>query len=494
MFVEQVVFKGGVDLTRIPGILWPSTLIKSMAKDQTITILVPKKMFSGKANKLVEEKIVKRADVSFKGLKIKALVLETGVKEATKNARKRSIKKLLGLIKSELSISPTMDDMLYGEIDFNGKIVPLIGIANKDFADVIYEEPEDGNNKRAMAVNHYKIALEQLSALTGGCKFVLHATDKLIYDPYPDEPDVYHVFSNAGPTGEMSTRSMGKVFGKWLGDPEMRYLCPEAVPGRGHVILDEALKEPVIQIVGNNIYLLFPCFDIFSSITAQIFDEAMAKAWNFINYERESKTDQIKSASREEFAKATLEWSGALFGGLNLHIKEIMDRIEKLRTDLNTELGNLAMFNSAKVHMEKTEEERKNVDYGLVYDQLISDPRIESVKIIEQGISLTTKPILAEFEDKTYKFGIFGIRLSCKGRLSVWCEKSEHPKNIPHPHFQADGAVCFGNTTRAIEQAAAEMRIADTVNHVLDWLTYGYAPEYALNKIEEWPVEDVCLT
>lgn len=433
-----------------------------MGKSPNTAVAIPEKLLKKEANGLVASKVCERAVVRVKGFEVPALLFKK---------RKRL----------------PVKGITYFEGRINNNLVDLGSVKNPKLIEMSVTIPEDSEhkNKWPLATKDYQKMLEDVAAITGGCKFVFHCDGSSVRDPYPDKPDTYHIFPCASPTGETNTRYVSRVFDIPVGDPELKYLCPKAVPGRGDVLMDGLNPDPVIQIIGNNIYLLFSCIESYCYSSEVIFRMAIAKAWNFIKHERKDKTTLL--SSKDDFKSAIRVWLDRPIESLNEHLKEKQEKIDQFQKNLNTELGNLAFLLSIRETMSMPPSEKTKIDHDSEYQKIISDPRLNRVLIVDDGIMAITNPMVADYEDKKYKLGIYGLRVNKFGALSIWCESSEHPKNMPHPHIQRGGAVCFGNATRAIEQAAAEFRIYDAFHSVLEWLEYGYAPEYAQNKIQEWP-------
>lgn len=432
-----------------------------MPKGSPTAVAMPEKLLKEDVDRLIARKNCERAMVGVKGFKVSALLFPK---------RKRL----------------PMKSITYFEGRINNQLVHLASVKDPKLVKMSVATPKDSEHKDKwpLAKKAYQKILEDMAAITGRCKFVFHCDGKYVRDPYPDRLDIYHIFPSASPTGETDTRYIGRVFDIPIGDPELKYLCPKAVPGRGDVLTDDFNPEPIIQIVGNNIYLLFSCIESYCYSSEVIFWMAIARAWNFIKHERKEKAKLLPP--KDDFKNTVRIWLDRPLESLNEHLKEKQEKINKLQKGLNMELGNLTFLLSVRETVSISSEKTK-IDHDSEYQKIISNPRLNRVLIVDDGIMAVTNPVVADHEDKKYKLGIYGIRVNKFGALSIWCEKSEHPKNIPHPHIQRGGAVCFGNASRTIEQAAAEFRIYDAFNSVLEWLEYGYAPEYAQNKIREWP-------
>src|SRR3989338_10743605 len=431
-------------------------------------IAIAEKLLGSDTDKLIRDGICERIFIQIRGFRIKALLFN---KEAA------AIQKILRSKKT-----------VFFNAKFNGSDIQFASTDSPaDSVEIDLQPPKDSSdgNKWPVAKRGYRKILREVSAITD-CQFALHCNGDSYRDPFPDEPCVYNIFVSAAPTGEKSFRYLAKVLDKWLGDPDYKYLGPDAVPGRGYVLTDPAdSKQKIIQIVGNNIFFLFPCIEVYSHGIEVIFQEALAMAWNCAHYKKLEKEEE-PTISQEEVKEAIERWMGRPLESLGEIIKERMDKVEDAQNKLNKKLSNLAFLLSTRESLLNPTDGPKP-DYGQEYERLVSDSRIKNMRMADDGIIIVTNSILSEHEGHKYDLGVFSVRINKLGVLSIWCEKTTHPKGIPQPHMQLDGAVCFGNATRAIQQAAAELRIADAFTFVLEWLEYGHAPEYALNKIQEWP-------
>lgn len=342
------------------------------------------------------------------------------------------------------------------------------------------------------AINAYGEELKSISAILGGSELVLIANSVRNRDPRSFDPDTYNIFIWTSPTGETTGKNIGQVFGEWIDKPEHSIWAPDSVPGRGNILYsddEDGKKKSVVQIIENNIYLLVPLMDDLNSAKKAIFRRLVVSGLNYIHdHGHEPKPES--RASHEEVSKFVEKAERGYTKDLESIIREYITEIDKLQQTLNAKISTMKQLLKVKSTMENMP-----IDAGKIardVEKIYSDPRVDMIEIVENGIVVTTKQIFTEHDGIKYSTGVFAIRVNGVGRLSVWSEKSEHPKGHGHPHITTDTPPCFGNITRAVQEAAAEFRWADAIHYVLEWLTYGYAPELAIVSIEEWPsvIED----
>lgn len=299
-----------------------------------------------------------------------------------------------------------------------------------------------------------------------------------------------NIVVGAAPAGELTASQSTHLCGVMLDARGREILHPGPTSARGAVVADKE-GNYVAQIIGNTIYLLIPIqgLDSLRKLNAEggdLFASALRLAWNGYIGEKPS----LEEKPLDEAAYRTFISEG----GTSLPLKAIaeLDRIEKEIESLLTrhrELLNkrreLAAISTMSVLENKDQLRTSNEDWA----RMCGRPEVERVSLVGLGIHIRTKLIVsAEWEGRRHTYGVFVIRFGVDGRVSVWCEKPEHPDGVPHPHISGLGGNCFGNVGLIIQEAAHERRYADAAEIIFGWLVSGYDPDLAIHKIAEWPV------
>lgn len=395
----------------------------------------------------------------------------------------RSLEALFGTGKAE-------DFIVYPVIAAGGglRILPLICPKSADVKVFDKEDPFDtaeSRNLRYTAIAEYRPLLEMLARISGR-KIVFHAEGGAIRPPYPADGAI-HIMTNAMPPGAISVRYANLAFGMKIGEDGLSYLANGPTKGRGVVLTDE-YKEPLVQVLGDNWYLLIPTLSHYNTTSVRIFERLLGLAWNAM---REGKTAIAppEALTKRAFTQAASAWTTDMDKVFDDTLRTNDDRIQKLQKELaeairtRKEWLNLKETYSKGPFIKETCK-RLPKDFAAIAGQ----PEVARLSIVDDGLHVETKPLVAEHGGKRYALGAFVIRVGRRGSVSVWSENPTHPKGIPHPHIAKDGGPCYGNASDAIVQAAGEMRLADAVRYVLRWLTEGYTEKLAAVKIEEWPL------
>lgn len=358
---------------------------------------------------------------------------------------------------------------------------------------------EDGPDKEAAAAQKeqyepaivcYRKLLEEFSALVDGIDFHFHMEGLGdIRAPYRETPRCIYIFSNCVPPGEATHYYKKRIFGLPLAVDGEEQLCHQPTPGRGVVIKDN--KDYAAQIIGSNFYFLVPTVDCFNSVTsAKIFKALLGVCWiAYQSGEERAKKAEAEPLTRKAFLAAAHDWQIGMLSTLETVIAEDEKKIEhkfreiaELQHGIRQYAQLLEIFEAGKIS--------KNVRSRLAeeWKKILALLDVERLAIVDKGLQVYTKPISIEHNGRMYALGSYVIRINSRGLISVWSENPAHPDRVPHPHIARDGSPCYGNATEAIIRAASTHRYADAFGYVLRWLRFGYTPELARVKIEDWPI------
>lgn len=382
----------------------------------------------------------------------------------------------------------------YVQCAWEAKLLPLF-VADEGNAVIHYDskqsdqsDEEDQSDEKAardrVVLLKYAEILRQFSQITGGVKFYLHHKDGLTKAPFASEPGVVHIFFNVAPPGQIQARYLRTAFGLLLDREGMEVLAAGPTAGRGKVFSDK--KGPLVQIIGNNIYLLLPTLSYYlETRSTQLFEKVITLAWNGYR-ENVGKQENDEPADETDFIKTLGQSVEKQHKYISDEIANVDDEIDRLRKKLLNKYKDRQDFVRGVSYIASKQGQTKET-LAAEYQKITNEMNVAGIYLVDEGIHVKTKPLYLEYEEKTYAVGSFVIRISDWGDISVWNEQPLHPAGVPHPHIAKDGGPCFGNATDAITKAAAGHKYATAIRYVLRWLTRGYSPELAEVKIEEWP-------
>ncbi len=310
---------------------------------------------------------------------------------------------------------------------------------------------------------------------------------------YPRQDHMVHVVVGASPPGEVRKGKRASLCGIQF-EPDGSAVAYENVEsyGSGTIVFSKE-KEPIAQIVGKSIFVFVPMEMRYARVLRDqdglgLFKKALRYAWNAYVEDTETVSLQPIKNVREytdlieelvdcfpSIKRAMIENEEREARRLHAEYLSRMQYVQILKSDLREGVALLAEYDKKKCAAE--------------FKTLRSNKLLKVVGILKGGLQVVTHPIVYQHEGKRYRLGTYVIRISKVGQVSVWAESTSHPSGCPHPHIGLSGNPCFGNISIAIDRAAIEHRIVDTIDLVLRWLTEGYDPKLADTPITEWPEE-----
>lgn len=345
----------------------------------------------------------------------------------------------------------------------------------------------------AVTISVFEEVLSRFSAMVGGLRVHLHyGYSAGVATPCPSAPDELHFFTSCGPPGEYRVVYMRSAYGIPFHKTWQDVVVRAPAKGRGTVAKDEKGKE-TLQVLGGNIYLFPPVMTAFTLSGATLFERLVSEGWAAFRRAGSGGTDGGSVIdSLDTAAEQSAEWTEGVKRSIRQNI-DLFDReIERHQVELMRAQQNRQRF----VMMQRALEDSPS--FAALRDRLPSEflrivkmPEVEDLSIVDGGIHVRTKCLIAEHDGRRYRLGSYVIRLGDANFLAVWSDVPAHPRGINHPHISKSGAECFGNATKAIARFGGEFRYADLVAMVVRWLTKGYSPHLADTPLEEWPREDV---
>lgn len=418
---------------------------------------------------------------------------EKATLEAINERRLESFKSLLSTFygSHDMSYYKVHTAFLLGKkADLVPVVVPAMGWVQ------VFDKVREADEyvQQIAAVDAYKAILRDFSALTN-LKVCFRADSTGIVAPVEHTSkltnNLVDIYCASVPPGEIAVNSwVSRVYGHWIQETGTSTLCSQPTPGRGLVVKDPA-KVPVVQVIGNNWYLLIPVithYNISSSekIFTAILDGALT---TWLAQQAKPAPKKLRSVSRKDFEKKLKYWHDAT----PVVYREM---IATTRLEIKSKYDEIALLEQHCLRAEAVAQGYERSDHYKnfakhcrgYYRALLTMPEVDRVVLDPNGIQVWTKTLYAVHDEVRYELGEYVIRLSMSGTLSIWCERSAHPESEPHPHYPSNATPCFGNAGEVIRKSAIEMRIVDATKYALRWLTQGYTEANALRYITEWPV------
>jgi hypothetical protein len=114
-------------------------------------------------------------------------------------------------------------------------------------------------------------------------------------------------------------------------------------------------------------------------------------------------------------------------------------------------------------------------------------PGVDDVRITDGCLELHSNDVVIEHKGKQHHLGRYTLRFTKALYPLVYAQTTLHPQGVMHPHIGPSGAVCFGNVTYAITEAAADYNYVRVAELVFGWLFNGYDEAIAETPVTEWP-------
>lgn len=349
--------------------------------------------------------------------------------------------------------------------------------------------PKDSNLAKMPSVVEKLTAVLRAFCKRTGRKATMHFVDGPGFVPFPKGRRVHFVVG-ASPAGSIKESDHARVCGIRVHKEGkyIRFWGP--TEGMGTLVKDKE-KGMVGQIVGSTVYLFVPTpasatFLFEGTEGADMYSRAIKCAWKTMTgKQKRLKVSRLKSADDyRQFIEEQYGSMGKLMGLqqnlIDIRIQDTTDKLRTLYAEKESYLR-LSQLEEAKTEKEKTEAPVRD------WERMQKHPLVKRIRSVEGAIHIQTRKIIAEHEGKYYNLGRFMIRLEFGGTPSIWSEHPTHRNRAQHPHISKTGVICFGNIAVPLTQAMGELRMADALELLLNWLCEGYDPNLADVKIEEWP-------
>lgn len=352
---------------------------------------------------------------------------------------------------------------------------------------------DDGDEQEEMADCHVKLfqakqgympVLRKLARLTNRPVVLNLRVGGEIRAPFPVDGAIHLMAANR-PPGIAINRYVNLAYGLPIKGAGEQIVVLGHAKGRG-VVKGDAKGVKTVQVLGDSWYLLLPVITHFHGRNSvAIFEKMLAQA---LEADREQRSDGAiaRSADEGDFIAYRANEAGFFAGGWDKQIEQHQREIEAATERLAAAQRNLRMALEWEALVKATPFIAEcNARAPSEFARLKRDPRIAKMVIVDELLQIETKPIVIEHDGNRYDVGTFVIGID-RCSFTVWGLVPTHPDRVPHPHIDRDGIACFGNASQAITDAVAELRVADAVDFMLEWLEDGYEPSLARVKIETW--------
>jgi hypothetical protein len=336
---------------------------------------------------------------------------------------------------------------------------------------------------------------ELLSAVTG-CRIDFNHFGGAVRAPQRGDERTITYFAHARPPGVREPGHSLLVkdidgLPVWTGGGARCVLA--VTKGRGRIVSIGGAQ--VLQVLGRNYYQLQLTYsEHHDSANRAVLIMKIANA--LLQDLEENPSPAPFTRSGERSVTALHEFAEGLVGrqleSVRKEAKEVDFDIIMLQEKLAEKLleqRNLAVTMNALRESSLQEELRKRLPGEL--SALRKLDGITRVEVVEEGIHLTTEPIVLEHEGERYPMGVFTIRLdpqNCK--VEAWTDAPLHPDGHHHPHVGKIELSCYGNVGLALIKAMAAYRYLDAGTITMRWLR-SYNEATTLYRIEEWLSESM---
>lgn len=344
-----------------------------------------------------------------------------------------------------------------------------------------------GSDEFVVEYNQILDELEIITQFSGiPIELVVHKKIKMV--PARNRHKCLTVVLGGVPPGYKGTRSATHFFGTAIVKPGYEARLNKPTLDVGYVVKND-FDEAIAQIVGNTIYLYIPlnCIAISQLVdpSKKLFNRAMTLAWN--EYVR-GKAAQLPTLPEITNSQAYLERIMNPQNMITL-LREKLGEIDEEIMQTQRELTRLLAKKAGLITAITGTEAREYEDIETGWERLQDSPFLDSMYEASTGtVYYHTKAlIIPDTEGKERYIGRLAITIEQPYKVIVWSLDTPHPGDIPHPHVNCYGEVCFGNVTQSVAQLLAEQKEAEVIVLIMRLLAEGYDDILTEHKVTEWP-------
>ena len=363
--------------------------------------------------------------------------------------------------------------------------------------DVKIKKAKPGDGQEILSALFLDYLKEVATNVLGGMSIILHQRlPSAFHSPIKDREDVLHIFADCLPVPRFESFNPETIFGVPVEIDGRLYSC--LLPGtRRGIILSDG-DHGVVQVIGNNIYILFDPFSLYGigeTAALLVFRKTITLAIN--GWRRGSELDGSVEDQTLDLNPENLEELACTFVAERkkhslLHLQSQEQEVRALEDALREAKKVLAGTRRFWRVLDEGGFHRHGADHLMKdYARILEHPLVHSASVVPgKGFAVLTKTIVIRHEGKKYRIGTFTVHFELDGAALVWVEESCHPTGEPHPHISAHNGQCLGNIGATVDDALVEHEYADALNYILLWLE-SYTPDLVVwHKIEEWPLDE----
>lgn len=328
-------------------------------------------------------------------------------------------------------------------------------------------------------------------AIVSNRSVTLHLPERHEF-PVLDEPGHIHLVLNASPPGDTTTQSIGMLGDIALAQGSYVLGCAGPTKGRGVAVPFEKdfTIAQIVGSVGQTVYLFLPTNDDCLSTYANEYENPFRVA---VQYAWKAMLENIPAAEQLEVVLDDERWLKVHSSIPKVMLENSMAEVARHQGEIEQLQKRLAnAFTMVRLHqsiVESIEVRAKNFDPKKDLELIKGSKYIErATYTTDEQVHYYSKPVIvADDAGALRDLGSFVVRIA-RREVSIWATRTTHPKLVPHPHINIDGAICFGNVTSEVARLCGEFRNAEAAVLIFQWLFEGYDRALTHHKIEEWPL------
>ncbi|MBI3989239.1 MAG: hypothetical protein HY347_06440 [candidate division NC10 bacterium] len=296
------------------------------------------------------------------------------------------------------------------------------------------------------------------------------------------------------------------AFGYPLPEGAQRAFAPGGQLGRGRILTDQD-GRPVIEVVGNNLYVLFDLLaqqeelrGLLLRHTLDLGLDAMIEALLKLSphgqervkmilerLKKETEAEELKlklerqSRARQQYLVECRERVEEEIQFLERELELIEATLEEYSRRITTETRRLGEH---RRRLNALKGQEKESSYLLEFDRLARLPDVKEVKVQDGLVSVFTEMIHADYGKKRFCLGAFQIDIHFNGDLRI--------KNLTdplgaydHPHIYR-ARPCLGNIREGIAKLIGEFQMVTAAMVLIDFLKSVNPSDWRI-PILYWP-------
>lgn len=392
------------------------------------------------------------------------------------------------------NLCPKLAKLEFGRVAsglLNGRLCGIYATPGSVTSPAVTDFPEALRKAPEQLAIDLLAPIEHLADITG-LDIALHLPHDVSHPLFPPKKNGIDIVIGSSPPGDIAIEKMGAICGVRLTELGKAYSLPTYARGYGRVVKDR-FDVTIGQVVGTTLYLFLQTNtkDLVNQLTESggaLVRKCLELVWQEYVEHTVSEPEIQPFTTPGECALLLRLWDLALDTDCQAWLKDEQLKVETALRAYHEALRDLRMAQRSIRGLQAHRDNETDIavsERDALWQQLLDDPRVESISLVDDGYQLITNTILDAGTGR--ELGSYGMRMNEDRKIRVWSINSPHPDRIPHPHISSCGMKCFGNIGPSIEDVLIARNDPQAFLMVLDWLEDGYDPDLADTKIEEWP-------